>query len=222
MQPVSDDKTSAYVAIPDADGGPGVLVLHSWWGLTEGTRAICDRLATMGYVALAPDLFDGATPADEREGEALLGEIDPNRLVRDVRAAADVLHQLPASTGEHIGVLGLSMGASMALWLSDRAPELVRATVTFYGLQDLAFDQTQSAYLCHFAESDPFVDDDAASYFEAVLHLGEAGNEIEIHRYPGAGHWFFEPGQAAFDEAASELAWDRTSAFLARHLGSTP
>lgn len=212
------DKTSAYVAIPGADGGPGVLVLHSWWGLNAGARSICDHLAALGYVAMAPDLFDGQTPTSADQAEALLAELDPNLLVRDVRAAADVLHRLPASNGDHIAVLGMSMGGSMALWLSDRAPELVRATVTFYGLQDLAFEQTSSAYLCHFAENDPFVDDDAAAYLEAVLHLAEHVSEVEVHHYEGAGHWFFEPGQPAYDEPASDLAWERTADFLARHL----
>ncbi|HUW03640.1 MAG TPA: dienelactone hydrolase family protein [Acidimicrobiales bacterium] len=216
---MSDDKTTAYVALPDTKGGPGVLVLHSWWGLNAGTRSICDRLASMGFVALAPDLFGGSTPSDQTEAETLLAEIDPNLLVRDVRAAAEVLLRLPATEGDHIGVVGMSMGGSMALWLSDRAPELVRATVTFYGLQDLAFDQTTSAYLCHFAESDPFVDDDAATYLEAVLHLGDLDTEISVHRYPGTGHWFFEPGQSGFDAEAAEQAWARTAEFLARNLG---
>ena len=173
----------------------------------------------MGYVALAPDLFGGSTPSDQTEAEALLAEIDPNLLVRDVRAAADVLLRLPAVEGDHIGVVGMSMGGSMALWLSDRAPEMVRATVAFYGLQDLAFDQTTSAYLFHFAETDPFVDDDAATYLEAVLHLGDLDREISVHRYPGTGHWFFEPGQSGFDEVAAEQAWARTAEFLARNLG---
>ncbi len=215
---MADDKTTAYVALPDADGGPGVLVLHSWWGLTSGVRSICDRLATMGYVALAPDLFDGTTPGAADEAEALLAEIDPNRLVRDVQAAANVLHAMPASQGERIAVLGMSMGASMALWLSDRAPELVCATIAFYGLQDLAFDQTDSAYQFHFAETDAFVDDDAAAFLEAVLHLNDIEVEVTTNRYPGTTHWFFEPGQSAFDEAASELAWTRVDEFLARHL----
>ena len=209
------------MALPDEDTGPGVLVLHSWWGLNEATRDICDRLARNGYVALAPDLFGGRTASTAEEGEEMLAELDPNLLVRDVRAAARVLTQLPATVGDQIAVLGMSMGASMALWLSDRAADEVSATIVFYGVQDIAFDQTSSAYLCHFADDDAFVDDDASRYLEAVLHLAGNDNEIVVHRYPGTNHWFFESGHEAFDPDAAELAWSRTFDFLDRHLQAT-
>jgi dienelactone hydrolase len=49
---------SGYVTVPDSGEGPGVLVLHAWWGLTPFFRRVCDRLAEAGFVALAPDLRD--------------------------------------------------------------------------------------------------------------------------------------------------------------------
>lgn len=217
---MASDTTQAYVAVPDTGSGPGVLVLHSWWGLTAGTRAICDRLAGNGFVAMAPDLFGGAIAEDPEEGQDLLAGVDPNILVRDVLAASDVLQKLPAVTGERIGVLGMSMGASMGLWLSDRAAKEVCATVAFYGVQDISFADTSSAYLCHFAETDPYIDENAAAFLEAVLHLGDNDSEIIVHHYPGTSHWFFEPGQDAYDAAAADLAWERTIDFLDRHLSA--
>ena len=52
--------TAAYLARPNGTaraGAPGVLVLHAWWGLTDHFKRVCDRLASHGYVALAPDFF---------------------------------------------------------------------------------------------------------------------------------------------------------------------
>ena len=59
---VKGQPVNAYLAAPK-DGGPAVLVLHAWWGLSDGIRRHCDRLAEAGFVALAPDLYDGRTAA---------------------------------------------------------------------------------------------------------------------------------------------------------------
>ena len=62
----------AYQATPENGNGAGVLVLHAWWGLTPFFTGLCDRLAEAGFVALAPDLFDGRTAATPAEAEALV------------------------------------------------------------------------------------------------------------------------------------------------------
>ncbi len=67
----ADGRTiSAYLAVPEHGSGPGVLVLHAWWGLTEPFRQVCDRLAEAGFVALAPDLYRGKTTASVEEAHA--------------------------------------------------------------------------------------------------------------------------------------------------------
>src|SRR5690348_13566982 len=61
---VGDTGHQAYLARPVGDAGPGILVLHAWWGLTPVFTQICDDLAAQGYVALAPGLFAGGATAD--------------------------------------------------------------------------------------------------------------------------------------------------------------
>ncbi|MDQ2717273.1 MAG: dienelactone hydrolase family protein, partial [Chloroflexota bacterium] len=66
----SNGKTaSGYLAVPASNRGPGVLVLHAWWGLNGFFKHLCERLATEGFVALALDLYHGriATSIDEAE-----------------------------------------------------------------------------------------------------------------------------------------------------------
>ena len=90
---------SAYLAVPEHGSGPGVLVLHAWWGLTEPFRQVCDRLAQAGFVALAPDLYHGKTTAAVEEAQAL-GEAldrDVERVRGDIAGAVQVLRQHDAT-----------------------------------------------------------------------------------------------------------------------------
>jgi carboxymethylenebutenolidase len=214
--PVSNAGT-AYLVAPTEGSGPGVLVLHSWWGLTPFFRETCDRLADEGFVALAPDLHGGRTADKPDEAEALLAAIDPNPAAALVLSSAATLRGLAITPDAPIGVVGFSMGASWALWLSMRAIDTVSAVVAFYGSQDIDFNGSNAAYLAHFAEHDEFVDDDSIAFLEATLRLG--GRPVEFHRYPGTGHWFFESDRPpAYDPDAAELAWQRTIDFLRRQL----
>jgi carboxymethylenebutenolidase len=209
---------TGYLAIPASGSGPGVLVLHSWWGLTPFFRHVADRLADAGFVALAPDLHGGRSTDDPVEAAELLAAVDPNEVAHLVRSSAFTLQNVPAAAGDDVGVIGFSMGGSWAMWLSARAPELVAATATFYGAQDMDLVASRSAYLGHFAEQDEFVSDEELVLMEADLHV--LGRDVDFHHYPGTAHWFFEEDrEAAYDPAAAELAWDRTIAFLHRHLG---
>ena len=206
---------TGYLVAPDDGPGPGVLVLHSWWGLTPFFRGVCDQLAALGYTALAPDLHEGRTADRPDEAEQLLAESDPNKGAALVLASAGTLRSIAGDAP--IGVVGFSMGASWGLWLSSRAPDVVAAVVAFYGTPGAHLRDTRSAYLGHFAEHDELVDAQEVSELEA--HLVDLGREVEFHRYPGTGHWFFERDRpAAHDPAAATQAWDRTVAFLDRHL----
>jgi carboxymethylenebutenolidase len=213
-----DTAGTAYLVAPDAGSGPGVLLLHSWWGLTPFFRSVADRLADEGFVVLAPDLMGGALPSSAEEAQRLLAESDPNEGVALVTASAARLRNLRITPDGPIAVVGFSMGASWALWLSARAPDVLAATVVFYGSQNIDFDGARSAYLGHFAEHDPFESDDDIAFLEASLGL--AGCDVTFHRYAGTGHWFFESDRPdAFDADAAEQAWSRTVEFLRAHLG---
>mgnify|MGYP001588624605 CR=1 FL=1 len=207
---------TGYLALPERGDGPGILVLHAWWGLTQVVKDFCDRLADEGFVALAPDLFGGRLAATIEAAEQELAQVDPNELAHLTRSSLSALHEMPMTPDAPLGVVGFSMGASMALWLSARVPEVVAATTVFYGTQDIDFQSSRSAYLGHFAEVDPYVDDDSVALLEAELRLDEL--DVAFHRYAGTQHWFFESDRPEYDEAAAGLAWDRTLAFLRQRL----
>jgi carboxymethylenebutenolidase len=211
---------SGYVVAPASGHGPGVLVLHSWWGLTPFFRSVCDRLADAGFVALAPDLHGDERTADTPDAaEALLATTDPNRTAHLVLASISALRSMPATPDGPVGIIGFSMGASWALWAAARAAEHVGAVSAFYGSQDIDFTAATAPFQGHFAEHDEFVSADERTYLEAQLRL--EGHPVEFFDYPGTGHWFVEEDRAAaYVEAAAELAWERTLAFLHRTLGA--
>lgn len=213
---------SAYLVVPPGEGPfPGVLVLHSWWGLTPYFKELCDRLSDAGFVAIAPDLNQGAIASTPEEAEDMLSNADMNEVASLVVSSAATLRQLPATRSGPIGVVGFSMGASWAMWLATRAKEEIAATVAYYGAQTIDFEGVQSAFLGHFADHDSMVPEDDVT--EMYAHLRLVGADVEFHTYPDTTHWFSEEDRApAYQPQAATIAWERTLSFLRRHLPCPP
>lgn len=210
---------AAYLVVPEDGPGHGVLVLHSWWGLTPATKRLVERLADAGYTALAPDLTRGVVTDDPEEAERMLVASDPNETMALVLSSVVALRAHSKDPEAPVSVVGFSMGASWALWLGTRQPDSIDAVVAYYGAQNIDFDELSAPVLGHFAEVDPMVTEDELTEMHARLLLSE--KSIEVHRYPGTRHWFAEEDRSDFYEAeAAELAWQRTLEFLARHSGS--
>lgn len=202
----------AYFVEPTSGPGPGILVIHSWWGLNDGTRATCDALADGGFSVLAPDLFDDELPTTAEEAEAALASLDINEAASLLLASVNALRALTVDPRAPIGVIGFAMGASWALWLSARLPQSVSSVVAYYGTQHIDFDESEAEYLLHAAALDPLASPDEMAQTEAWLGL--AGRPVVSHVYPDVAHNFAEVGAPDFDEEAAALAWERTLDFL--------
>ena len=219
-----DGKTfNGYLAEPPHDNGPGVLVLHAWWGLTEPFQQVCDQLAQAGFVALAPDLYHGKTTASVEEAEALVGALNQHeeRVRGDIAGSVQVLRQHEAthlSDGRgKLAIVGFSLGGAYALDMSIRMSQEIAAVVTFYAsYPGLDYSGANAAYLCHFAEKDPF--EPAESVAEMEQELRAAGRQATFYTYPGTKHWFFEENRPEYDAEAARLAWERTTQFLHQQL----
>lgn len=205
----------------DAAARATVAVLHPWWGLTGAITDRCRDLARQGYLAVAPDLYRGEVADTPEQAERL----------RQTRRGTPVWRRLVAvlqtaraeyAPGSRIGIVGYSMGGHWALWLSSQArPEVpaISATVVYYATRACDFHASTAAFQLHLADTDPFVS--ASSITAQERAWRRADRPYELHRYPGTGHWFAEHDRPkAFDPDAAALAWDRTLAFLSRHLPS--
>ncbi|MGD0254700.1 MAG: dienelactone hydrolase family protein [Acidimicrobiales bacterium] len=202
-------------------GGPGVVVIQEWWGLVPHITDVCERFASSGFTALAPDLYRGkqVTEPDEAGKAAMAMKADV--AVRDMSGAVDEL--LKHATGNKVAVVGFCMGGGLALTLATRRPDAVSVCVPFYGISmrpDLQPDYSKldAAVLGHYAELDEYCPPDAARDLEARLR--GLGKEAQIHIYPGADHAFFNDTRPEVHNAeASALAWQRTLDFMRSHLG---
>jgi carboxymethylenebutenolidase len=211
------NQPDGYLAVPPAGKGPGVLVLHAWWGLNDTIKAFCTRLAESGFVVFAPDLYHGKVTDQIAEAEtlgaALDGRVDQARA--DLANAVAFLNERAGQTDQGLVVIGFSLGAYYALDLSVTAPETIRSVVVFYGTGPGDYSRSKADYLGHFAETDEFEPPSNVDALEESLR--QAGRPVTFYRYGGTGHWFFEPDRVqAYNQAAASLAWDRTLAFLRR------
>jgi carboxymethylenebutenolidase len=207
---------SDYIAIPKAGAGPGVLVLHSWWGLNAFFRSVCDRFAAAGFVALAPDLYDGKVATTIAAATQLRAQATASRRVPAYKMLTAAINRLCAHESVNrrtIGLVGFSMGGHWALWLSQR-PELpVSSTVAFYAARNGDFTRSHSRFQFPFAQNDEWVSATAKKAMQKSLHA--AGREAVYYEYPDTTHWFFESDRhASFQPQAAELSWERSLAFL--------
>jgi len=214
---MSHTQPAGFLAIPPSgDPGPGILVLHAWWGLNDTIKTFCARLAIEGgFTAFAPDLYNGKV-ADTIPGAEALGQaLDEKHLQTEAEIAEAVLflNERVGPSARGLCVIGFSMGAYYALNLSASDPEHIRSVVIFYGTGPADFTTSKASYLGHFAENDQFEPPSNVNGLEASLK--SAGRPVTFHHYPGTGHWFFEPDRLdAYNAPAASLAWDLTLAFL--------
>ena len=196
-------------------GRPGIALFHAWWGLNDDLVAVGERLAALGYVVVAPDMFDGEVATTADRAEALATGADESRCEAIALAAVDRLCEL-AGPMARLAAAGFSFGAPWALLVPARRPRVV-ATVLWYGTSGgPILAATSAPVLLHAADEDPYEPAERVAEFEEELR--DAGRDVTVHRHPGTGHWFAEPSQPAYDREAAELAFDRTAAFLRAHL----
>lgn len=206
-----------YEALPPGGTGPGVLVLHAWWGLNDFFRGVCDRLAAAGFVVVAPDLWGGTLATTVAEAEGLIQQRDNGAMAQAVAGALAHLRGHPAVRGAGLGAVGFSMGAAWAIDAAGSHPELTAVTL-FYGIGEGDFAAMRAAFLGHFAEGDPWEPDEGVRWLEGALR--DAGHTVSFHRYADVGHWFVEEDRPdAYSPDAARLAWERSLAFLHERLG---
>jgi carboxymethylenebutenolidase len=216
--PANGATAKGYLAEPDGEG-PGVVVLQEWWGVDDHIRDVCDRFASEGFVALAPDLFHGETTDQPDEAQQKMMAMNMDEAEKEMRGAVQFVAQHEKCNG-NVGSVGFCLGGGLSMWAAATNPD-IGAAVTFYyvmphGKPD--FSNIQAPVLGHFGTGDDFVSVDDAKALEEEIRAG--GNEVTFEFYEGAGHAFFNDTDrlGTHDPEHARNAWQRTIDFFKRHL----
>ncbi len=223
------DKTVlvGFLAYDDAVAGrrPGVLVIGEWWGLNDFAREQARRLAELGYVAFAADLYgDGFVTQDPAEAGRRAGELrgDPDLLRARARAGYDVLAAHGRVAPEKIAAIGFCFGGTAVLQLAYSGAA-VAGVVSFHGglVPPTAEDRKriQAKVLILHGAADTHVPVESVQGVQRGLEEADADWQMVI--YSGAKHSFTNPESDRFnmpgvgyDQKAAERSWRQMQLFF--------
>jgi carboxymethylenebutenolidase len=202
--------------------GPGpfaaILVIHENRGLNPYIEDVARRVATEGFLALAPDGLApvGGYPGNDDDGRTLQAKLDQNRLRTDMLNSARHLKSDALSNGK-LGVTGFCWGGSTTNFLAVTLGAELQAAVPFYGAaaETVAVPAIRAPLLIHYAENDERINAMWPTY-EAALKAN--GITYEMHMYPGTQHGFHNNSTPRYQEAAAREAWERTLRFFKERL----
>ena len=211
-----DFQLGGYRADPATAPRAAVVVIQEIFGVNHHIRAVCDRLAGEGYVAIAPAIFDrlernfqsGYSPDEVTVARKFVANPDWTAMLRDIQAAIDAVKDVGP-----VGIIGFCLGGSIAYAAATKLSGL-SAAIGYYGGAIVRFtdDKPKAPTQLHFGEKD------AGIPLSDVETIRAKRPDVEIYIYPGAQHGFHCDERASYDKASADIAWPRSMNFLAKHL----
>jgi carboxymethylenebutenolidase len=209
-----------YLVQPQGAGPfPTVLVIHENRGLNPYIEDVARRVATEGFLALAPDGLSpvGGYPGNDDDGRTLQASLDQGKLRTDMLNSARFLKVHAQSSGK-LGVTGFCWGGTATNFLAATLGADLKAGVPFYGAaaETASVPAIKAPLLIQYAENDERINAMWPAYDAA---LKASGVPHEMHMYPGTQHGFHNNSTPRYHEASAKLAWERTIAHFKKHLG---
>ncbi len=218
-------KFKAYVAVPKASKGPGIVLCQEIFGVNGFIREVADYYAEEGYTVVAPDLFWriqpgielGYTEQDWQKAFELFGKFDTDKGMDDITATVKAMRAMPQVAGK-VGAIGFCLGGRLAYLAAARSG--VDCAVGYYGV---TIDQylgeagkIQVPLVLHFAANDKYAPPEAVAKIKTAL-AGHAGAEIYV--YPGVDHAFARTGGMHYDKPSALMAHHRSISLFRRTMG---
>jgi len=209
----------AFLAVPPAGKGKPLIVLQEWWGLVDHIKDVCERFAKDGFVAMAPDLYQGQKPEGPDDAGRMMMALNIKETAQELKAAIETISKHESSESTSVGVVGFCMGGQLAL-LGATVSDKVGAVVDFYGIHpkvELEYEKIKVPVLGIFAEKDQFVPPEKARELER--NLKEKNKNVHFKVFPGVDHAFFNDSRPeVYDADAAKEAWEMTLEHLRKYL----
>jgi carboxymethylenebutenolidase len=206
---------SAWEARPASPPKAGLVLVQEAFGVNAHMREVAERFAGLGYHVVVPAMYDryergfevGYGEPEIARGIAMLRGLDWDKALLDIDAARAAVRAVTMK----VGIVGYCFGGSMA-WLSACRLSF-DAAVCYYGsrIPAHAGETPRCPLIAHFGRLDKGIP------LEGVEQVAAAHAQIPIYLYD-AGHGFSCDRRPAFDRAAHDLAWRRTTEFFAAKL----
>jgi carboxymethylenebutenolidase len=218
----------AFCATPERDSSPGIILFQEIFGINDNIRGVAQRLADVGYLVLAPDMFWRIEPRFERNDEsaladcmAMVQQLDRAAAGADITSTFAHLRAMPYCGGT-VGGVGFCLGGTLTYVfaassrVNGRGPD---AVVCYYGSgihQMLGqADSIECPIMFHYGNHDPYIPEVRIAAVEAAFRERPGAT---VHRYE-AGHAFSNwDAPSAYGKESADLAWERTLEFFAQHL----
>jgi carboxymethylenebutenolidase len=221
--PSNGHTIKGYLATPaDGASGPGVIVIQEWWGLVDHIKDVAERFAREGFVALAPDLYDGASTREPDEAGKLMMALNMERVAKDLGGAIDRVVADPQCSSAGVGVVGYCMGGGLALLLATFRPDAVKAVAPYYGLIPWESARPDWSKLTapvegHYGEKDGYFGPGLVRALEEELRA--LGKDATLQVHPGVDHAFFNDTRPeVYDPEQAGQAFGSTVAFFRTHI----
>lgn len=209
-------KLSAYLAQPATPPRGGVVILPEIFGVNSHIRGVADQYAELGYLTIAPGMFDRVRPGldlgyseqDVKTGQSLMRELSWDQAVLDINAAA----QRVASAG-NVGLVGYCWGGT-AGWVAASRGSGLACAVSYYGnaIPTVLQERPRIPMLMHWGANDHLID------VEDIRRAEAAAPDAHSYLY-NTGHGFNCEQRTLYHAPSAALAKERTVAFLLRHVG---
>jgi dienelactone hydrolase len=204
---------------------PGILVVHEWWGLNDYARSRADKLARMGYVAFALDMYGkGKSTEHPDQAAAWMKAVNTNmdQWLQRAVAGLEVLKRHPQVDPRRLAAIGYCFGGATVQVLAYGGTKL-KGVVSFHGSlippsADQAARTDARILICHGAQ-DPMNAPEAVSTY--VNAMNATTIDWQLIAYGGTRHSFTNPdadkrGMAAlaYSPSADRRSWQHMTNFL--------
>ena len=206
------------IAEPGGAAKHGALVVvQEWFGINEHMKALVERFAQAGFLALAPDLYHGKVVSTAEEAGKAMQALDKKQAVAEIGDAATFLRGHARGNGK-VAITGFCLGGALTL-AAGASVEGLAAVVPFYGIPDMPVDalgKIKAPIQAHFAKKDDWAKASVAQEIQNKVRA--AGGHMDLFVYD-AGHAFMRSNDPhVYDAESARLAWDRAVEFLRKHL----